>query len=97
MKTKQKILTLNLKSCWYDLIEQGIKKEEYREIKPYWSKRLLDENGESKKFDAVKFVYGYTKRTMMFKIDSIKIGAGKTEWGADPFLKYYVIKLGEKI
>lgn len=34
------ILHLNLKSCWYDLIEQGIKTEEYREIKPFYLKRL---------------------------------------------------------
>ena len=35
-----KTLDLVLKSEWYDLIEQGIKTEEYREIKPYWCKRL---------------------------------------------------------
>jgi len=35
-----KTLDLVLKREWYDLIEQGIKKEEYREIKPYWCKRL---------------------------------------------------------
>ena len=36
------ILYLPLKSEWYNLIESGIKKEEYREIKPYWMKRLLE-------------------------------------------------------
>lgn len=33
-------LRLNLKKEWYDLIESGVKKEEYREIKPYWLTRL---------------------------------------------------------
>lgn len=36
------ILHLPLKAEWYNLIESGIKTEEYREIKPYWMKRLLE-------------------------------------------------------
>ena len=36
-----KILHLPLKKQWYEMIENGIKTEEYREIKPYWVKRLL--------------------------------------------------------
>ena len=37
-----KSLHLVLKRKWYDMIDSGIKTEEYREIKPYWEKRLLD-------------------------------------------------------
>lgn len=37
-----KILNLVLKGHWYDMIERGEKTEEYREIKPYWEKRLLN-------------------------------------------------------
>lgn len=37
------ILELPLKKEWYKLIECGEKKEEYREIKPYWTKRLLQD------------------------------------------------------
>lgn len=40
MKEK-KILYLSLKKEWYNLIDDGVKTEEYREIKPYWVKRLL--------------------------------------------------------
>lgn len=36
----QKILDLPLKKEWYNMYESGIKTEEYREIKPYWIKRL---------------------------------------------------------
>ena len=36
-----KILNLILKKKWYNLIEQGIKTEEYREIRPYYSKKFL--------------------------------------------------------
>ena len=35
-----KILDLVLKYEPYDLIESGVKKAEYREIKPYWCKRI---------------------------------------------------------
>lgn len=33
-------LNLVLKREWYDMIESGEKKEEYREIKDYWCKRI---------------------------------------------------------
>jgi hypothetical protein len=34
-------LHLNLKKKWFDMIASGEKKEEYRELKPYWVKRLM--------------------------------------------------------
>lgn len=36
-----KTLTLSLKKKWFDMIASGEKTEEYREITPYWQKRLL--------------------------------------------------------
>ena len=41
MEKEMKILDLPLKKEWYNMIESGTKKEEYREIKPYWCNRLL--------------------------------------------------------
>ena len=41
MKTR---LVLTLKKKWFELIVKGIKKEEYRELKPYWFKRLMVDN-----------------------------------------------------
>lgn len=35
-----KILHLNLKKKWFDMILSGRKQHEYREIKPYWIKRI---------------------------------------------------------
>ena len=56
-------LRLNLKGVWYDMIESGEKKEEYREIKSYWTKRLLDDNNNFKNYeDALnRFMYVLTK------------------------------------
>lgn len=85
-----KILDLVLKGKWYDLIENGDKREEYRVIKPYWTKRLKNEDGTFKDFTHVKFRYGYTKRSMMFEIIEIRQGRGKKEWGAED-IEYYVI------
>ncbi len=36
-----KTLHLPLKKEWYDMIERGEKKEEYRKVNPYWCKRFL--------------------------------------------------------
>lgn len=47
-------------------------------------------------FDAVKFSYGYTKRTMTFELERITIGLGKKEWGA-PDNDVFIIKLGKRI
>lgn len=107
-----KDLKLILKRKWYDLIDSGEKKEEYREIKSYWGKRLtklpdgtwwelLTEKSQVryKEFDTVTFYLGYAKDrpSMTFKIENIAIGEGKPEWGAEPDRKYFVIKLGERI
>ena len=37
-----KTLYLPLKKEWYEMIERGIKKEEYREIKPYYIPRFFE-------------------------------------------------------
>ena len=86
---KMRILHLVLKRRWYEMIERGEKTEEYREIKPYWTKRIG-------LYDAVKFSYGYTKRTMMFECKTISVGKGRKEWGA-PDSDVYIIKLGKRI
>ena len=113
-----KTLHLPLKAKWYEMIESGVKIEEYREIKPYWIKRLCDNwvSGDTfidcmnnccinciqtklynlYKYDAVKFSYGYTKRTMTFEIESIAIGKGNPEWGA-PTEDVFIIKLGKRV
>lgn len=36
-----RVLKLTLKKKWFDMFLSGQKKEEYREIKDYWTKRLV--------------------------------------------------------
>lgn len=87
-----KILHLTIIKKWFDMIASGEKPEEYREIKKYWTTRLL-----SRKYDAVKFRNGYapTSPTVTVELDSIKAGYGRSEWGAILGKKYFVLKLGK--
>ena len=104
-----KILDLPLKKEWYNMIESGIKIEEYRENKPYWCKRFLGtdfayfgyrNNYQScnvKGYTHVRFRYGYTKRTMLFELKGIVFGLGREDWGAPKDRDVFILKLGNKI
>jgi hypothetical protein len=44
LKLSEMNLQLSLKKKWFEMTKQGIKTEDYREITPYWEKRLLIQN-----------------------------------------------------
>lgn len=72
----KKILDLPLKKEWYEMIESGIKKEEYREIKPFWIKRLFRIiNVEFTHYEAVdsECAEFYSQNISIFKED-FKLG-----------------------
>jgi hypothetical protein len=87
-----KPLWLTLKKEWFDMIANGKKKEEYREIKPYWDSRL------NKDYDFVIFRNGYAKDApiMYIHINDIRKGIGDKKWGA-PEYEVYIIELGDII
>jgi len=90
---EMKTLHLTLKEEWFKMILRGIKKEEYREIKPYWDVRL-----EGRNYDVIKFTWGYggDKPYMIVKCNGIyKDGVGNPDWGWDG--PCYIIKLGKII
>ena len=76
------------------MILRGIKKEEYREIKEHWRKRLLHD-----KTTHLKLINGYGKDKpyLLVELKNISIRTGKEEWGAVPGEQYYVLELGEII
>lgn len=88
-------LHLTLKKKWFDLIRSGIKTEEYREMKPYWDKRLMG----GKAFDTVTFRNGYSKNSPTFTVELKEIlsGFGIVEWGAPEKDTVYILKLGSII
>ena len=98
------MLTLPIKKKWFDMILSSEKKEEYREIKPYYTSRfekklcVVNEQSRDKYtiYKTVKFRNGYSNKSpYLVAIVSIKKGTGKTEWGAEPNKRYYVLKILE--
>lgn len=87
------MLTLPIKRKWFDMIVSGEKKEEYREIKPYWTSRILR--------------YGYAGLNFWVRIKSgcqkdapyadllVKktVGFGRPEWGAPADRKVYILRI----
>lgn len=90
---EKKILTLTVSKQWFDMIVTGEKNEEYREIKPYWIKRLTincevayDVAAETycekvlyRPYTHVLFINGYRKDSPRIEkeIESITIGKPK--------------------
>lgn len=67
----EKVLKLVLKNIWYDKIEAGQKRHEYREYKPFWIQRLSPPNH----YRYVEFQRAYVKNPpkMTFEIKSISL------------------------
>ena len=88
------MLTLTIKKKWFDMIKSGEKKEEYREIKPYWTKRfynnlydikIVDNITKINIFEAqgtVIFKNGYQKDAPQIKcFINLEKNIGKPKWG----------------
>ena len=95
------MLTLPIKKGWYDLIAGGVKEEEYREIKPYYTTRFRNifgatwENGEAPE-QRVIFRNGYSADApQLTALCGIRVGEGREEWGAVPGKRYYILEIKE--
>jgi hypothetical protein len=86
-----RVLHLTLKRQWFDMIASGVKREEYRAMKPYWHKRL-----NRRSFDAVHFRNGYSADApaMLVELRDIGSGLGLLEWGAPLAQSVYILRLG---
>lgn len=105
------MLTLPIKRVWFNKIKSGEKKEEYREIKPYYDSRFgkaiyglplkfiskdLKERTFGKKDFDVKFTNGYGYSVpCLYCKCTLRIGKGIPEWGAEPNKEYYVLEILE--
>lgn len=107
-----RILNLTLKKKWFDMIESGEKKEEYRELKPYWVTRLtngiktypsihsIDGKGyevDYKEFDFVLFRNGYAKDAPCILVECKGIDMGKGKSEWGAIKESFIIKLGKLI
>lgn len=94
------VLRLTLKKKWFDMIAAGIKKEEYRECKPYWFNRLIEGapcEPKMKHFDYVEFRNGYKKYAplLLVECNCITIGDAVPEWSDNWQGRCFVIRLGK--
>ena len=99
------MLTLPIKKKWFDMIKSGEKKEEYREIKPYYDSRLrryciftsrkvMENYIDEKHIIEVIFRNGYSKNSPSIKCKcNVWCEYGKEEWGAIPGKLYYVLRI----
>ncbi len=95
------MLTLPIKKKWFDMIRSGEKKEEYREIKPYWTKRFqtigfLDNYGFAipHKPTLITLQNGYRKDAPFVRVWVIlNVSEGYEKWGAKPGEVYYVLEI----
>lgn len=65
----KRILYLTIKKKWFDLIAEGKKKEEYRDIKKYWVRRLYNHYYYVKTFDEIHFRNGYRKDSPFMRVE----------------------------
>lgn len=84
----ERTLRLPVNKNWYQLIESGQLTHDYREIKPYWIKRL-----ENKEYDVVEFYHRFNQLPpMRYEFEWIKKGR-LVNYNMDA----YIIKFGERI
>ena len=94
------MLSLPIKKKWYDMITSGEKKEEYREIKPYYKARfksngLLDASGKpTDKRTQITLRNGYSR----FSPETVAtvhldVGTGNPDWGAVNGKQYFILKI----
>lgn len=97
------MLVLPIKKKWFDMIRDGVKKEEYREVTNYWATRFskifpmypysfIPSGGVSR---TILFRNGYSKNSPSFKavctLEDIR--TGNTDWGAEQGKEYYVLRI----
>lgn len=96
---ENRVFTLTVSKQWFDMIVAGEKKEEYREIKPYWIKRLTtncevvyDVVAETycgkvlyRPYTHVLFINGYGKNRPRIEKEIVSIAIGKPKKGLCPY------------
>lgn len=89
-------LHIIIKGEWYDRIKTGEKKEEYRELKPFWIGRLIDEQLRPKKYKSILFQRGYRKDApkMLVEFKGTKIDIVPS---FDVHHECFIIELGQII
>lgn len=94
-------LEIPISEPWFSMIRDGEKKEEYRELKPYWAARLrkifpfvkntnIPFENAFRIWIRLRNGYGKARPSILAEV-SLKRGCGKPEWGAEGGKEYYVL------
>lgn len=93
-----KTITFNLKTEYFNQIRDGVKTEEYRELKPFWAKRLVDRH-----YDVIVVKLGYPPKNaddgkvLYFKWNGFKIKEITHEIFDGKTQDVYAIDLSERL
>ncbi|MCF0171770.1 MAG: hypothetical protein HUJ87_14850 [Fusobacterium varium] len=93
---RKKILHLNVKKEYFEMVKVGDKVEEFRFHNPYWIKKL------SKDYDYIYYKMGYpkngdTEKILKFKYNGYSIRTIRhKEFGDEP-VEVFAIRLGQKV
>lgn len=91
------MLTLPIKRKWFDMIEAGIKKEEYRALTDFYDMRFTNapkfwEDGKQQFYVRLRAGYNANSPSMVIMC-WLDIGPGKKEWGAEIGKEYFVLHI----
>jgi len=103
-KTTPPVLHLNLMACWYNMIDAGIKLEEYRDKKEYFNRIFGTGKVKIKRiyYNPTDVVICYSngyhsdRRQMSFWCAGLRSGFGNPRWGATPEKEQYILKIGQR-
>lgn len=81
-KNVSSCLQFSLKSKWFEMTKMGIKKEDYRELTPYWCSRLMTFDGEHKPQSFwINIASGFAKGYFYHRVDFKKYQINKMTLG----------------
>lgn len=84
------MLTLTIKSQWFDMIASGEKLEEYRRICPYYDRLFKDRPDDDLLF--VRFRNGYRSDSPLMEcVVNVQVKEGYEAWGAELGVYYYAL------
>ncbi|MAX23409.1 MAG: hypothetical protein CMJ19_02800 [Phycisphaeraceae bacterium] len=77
---KKQVLYLTVSRYWFDLIAQGIKKSDFRDMSVYWYRKLWNDIGDPRHYDEVVIRNGYSaiSPTIRLEYEGVKLTHAQT-------------------
>ena len=90
------MIMLPIKKKWFDMVDSGVKKEEYRSITKRYRTMFTNAADDQGRFWCI-LQNGYAKDSpRLYIYVQTSIGTGNTEWGAEEGEQYFVLSIIEK-